>query len=1014
MSSTFRNFVCWSEDAVLAVTPRDAASLTDGRFQAIHHPLRLRQRRLDQRTGGTWVTEADVLGALRGSLRPDGYLFVPVVGGSGTGKSHLVRWVKDQTEGEPGWEVRYLPKNRTGLRRAIEIVIRDLSGPRIEEAREALQLAPAHTESDEILAQRLLDELALMISQLEPRPAGSVEDKRAAQMRTKLVRELPDLLRDPVVRRKLTADGAVILRLVGLALRGREEGDGLDDDATRFLETDFPLTFEEIGGATSVARDLLSKFATLPQLKEAAVSMINEVLPAAEKRVAVSSQVDLVEIFREVRRALHSEKRQLALFVEDLTVLHGVEREFLDAIVEPTHSADGDMCSLRMIFAVTEGHFDDLDTVRTRCDDAFWLDAPYGDDGVDAEEALAFVARYLNASRLEPDGIDKAWSNRTSNEASWLQNACSTCKHQESCHDTFGVSRDGYGLYPFNGSAVARFVRALSTERFDPRDVVREVINRFLIQGSGEMRRDAFPSSAMLTIFDRNSDPIPPLIASQIRSMRPVDYDRVGNTLRYWSSEGSSVDITHDLLEAFGIADFENNLSTLRGLQSSGGHRGDGGSGKHRPKPPKDGGYSDASGGVEEQLKAKSGKYFEELKVWSSKQRELSASATNDLRKAVHELVVQNLEFGSYPVNLGADFDAILFRDSDIFIQGSVTQQSLESAVVVVERNQVNAAALQGLLLAKEIDLDNSPESAIYRRTLGAALENWLATVVAKLAEPVSPSSGAVVEAAIVAAAVLGELDSNPRPVNYMAAIVSNSETPTPSAARSGKWKALAAKAGELRSRSRKRIEVEFGEARGKIGGVRLIQADRLSPVIAAFTADWKLDSADPSIAVFFRSVGPAVDEEWSKLGDLVRETLPLIDAEEVRTWADQTKQVLDVLRAANDAGRLADPTAVADLKTLAEMQPNSVLRSLGETALALEKNVTLPEKLRLLASDLPDHVGIVHDFATRASKAIDGLERNLAKRQSAVGDGGSMEAAILSVAEATNRFDEAVKGLVR
>ena len=1014
MTSAFRDFVCWREDAVLAVTPRDAASLTDGRFQAIHHPLRLRQRRLDQRTGGTWVTEADVLAALRGSLRPDGYLFVPVVGGSGTGKSHLVRWVKDQTEGEPGWEVRYLPKNRTGLRRAIEIVIRDLNGPRIEEAREALQSAPAHTESDEILAQRLLDELALMISQLELRPVGSVEDKRAAQMRTKLVRELPDLLRDPVVRRKLTADGAVILRLVGLALRGREEGDGLDDDATHFLESDFPLTFEEIGGATSVAKDLLSKFATLPQLKEAAVSMINEVLPAAEKRVAVSSQVDLVEIFREVRRALHSEKRQLALFVEDLTVLHGVEREFLDAIVEPTHSEDGDMCSLRMIFAVTEGHFDDLDTVRTRCDDAFWLDAPYGVDGVDAEEALAFVARYLNASRLDPAGIDTAWSNRGSNEALWLQNACSTCKHQEDCHDTFGASRDGYGLYPFNESAVARFVRALSTERFDPRDVVREVINRFLIQGSGEIRRDAFPSSAMLTTFDRNSDPIPPLIAAQVRSMRPVDYDRVGNILRYWSSEGSSVDITHGLLEAFGIADFESNLSTLRSLQSSGGQRDDGGRGRNRAKTSTNDGYSETSGGVEEQLKTKTRNYFEELKVWSSKQRELSASATKDLRKAVHEIVERNLEFGSYPVNLGADFDSILFRDSDIFIQGSVTQQSADSAIIIVERNQVNAAALQGLLLAKEIDLDDSPESAIYRRTLGTALENWLASVVAKLAEPVNPSSTALVEGAVVAATVLGELDANPTPGNYMAAIISNSETPAPSATRSGKWKALTAKAGDLRSRSRKRIEVEFGEARGKIGGVRLIQADRLSPVMAAFIADWKLDSADPSVAAFFRSVGPAVDEEWSTLGERVREALPLIDAEEVRSWADQTKQVLDVLEAATGAGRLADPAAIAALKALGEKQQNSVLRSLAEAAEALKKEVTLPEKLRLLASDLPDHVAVVHDFATRASKAIDGLEGNLAKRQAAEGDGSSLETAILSVAEATNRFDKAVKGLVR
>jgi hypothetical protein len=1009
MMATFQDFVCWRDDAVLAVTPRDAASLTDGRFQAIHHPLRLRQRRLDQRTGGTWASEANVLDALRGPLRPDGYLFIPVVGGSGSGKSHLVRWVKDQTEGEPGWEVRYLPKNRTGLRRAIEIVIRDLNGPRIDEAREALQAAPAHTESDEILAERLLDELALLVSQLDQYQTGPQEDQRTAQLRKKLSRDLPDLLRDPVVRRKLVADGAVVQRLVGLALRGREEGDGLDDDATHFLDTDFPLTFEEIGDATRGARDLLSKLATIPQLKDAAVAMINEALPAAEKRVAVSNQVDLVEVFREVRRALHSDGRQLALFVEDLTVLHGVEREFLDAIVEPAHSADGDMCSLRMIFAVTEGHFDDLDTVRTRCDDAYWLDAPYGEDGVDQEEALSFVARYLNATRLDPDEIDAEWKGRGKDDDKWLRNACRTCPHQEVCHDTFGTSRDGYGLYPLTDVAAGRFVSAVSTERFDPRDVVRELINRFLLQGAGDLRRSGFPASLTLAPFDQNSDPLPPLIAARVRNLRPVDYDRVENILRYWSSEGSPTSVSDAILEAFGIGDFADELQSLRALQDSGGSPKD-----RRPPSAEEPKRPTPRGGIEDQMKPAPRKQFEELTAWSSGQTELSASTTRVLRKAIHTIIQENLEVGSIPVNLGSDFDTYCLREADIVIAGTVTQQSADTAVVVVERNQVNAAALQALILAKELGSEDWPQSAVYRQMLASAVEDWTAAVAAKLALPITGSTAAAVQGAIVASAVVGELSRAPSNSDYISALFSGAETRVGLPERSAKWTALVAKASDLKPRLQKRIEAEFGEARGKIGGVRMVQADRLLPTVKDFASTWELDSSDPAIAGFLRAVVPAVEQEWESLQVRVTAAQPLVDPERERSWEGQTAKVLTVLRAAHQSGRLPDGNAVEELTSLAARDSARVLRSFAEATDALTRGTTLQEKLALLASDVPDHVVAVHQFAVRAATAIQSVERDLAARQTEAGGATDMEKAVTRVLESTSRYDKAVKGLIR
>ncbi|CPR10479.1 hypothetical protein BN971_01874 [Mycobacterium bohemicum DSM 44277] len=951
------------------------------------------------------MTETDVLEAFKGPLRPDGYLFIPIVGGSGTGKSHLVRWVKAQTQNEPDWEIRYLPKNRTGLRRAIEIVIRGLTGPRIEEAREALEAAPSHTESDDILAERLLDELALLVSQVGLYETEPSENQRSAQLRKRLARELPDLLRDPVVRRKLTAAGAVVPRLVGLALRGRHEGDGLDDDATNFLESDFPLTFEEIGHASKGARELLGKFATLPEYKKAAVALINDVLPAAEKHVAVSNQVDLVEVFREVRRALHSDGKQLALFVEDLTVLHGVEREFLDAIVEPVHSVDGDMCGLRMIFAVTDGHFHDLDTVRTRCDDAYWFDAAYGEDGVDEDEALSFVARYFNATRLDPHEIDAAWTSRDSNGERWLRNACRDCIHQEGCHDAFGTSREGYGLYPLDAPAVGRFVRALSAERFDPRDIVREVINRFLIQGSLDLRSNDFPSASTLAVFDQNSEPLAPLIAARVKDLRPADYERVSNILRYWANPESPADISTAILEAFGVHDFNEGLQSLRSLHDSGPsyqRRPEDTTPRHRP----------THRGIEDRLKSERRKPFVELTAWANGQRELSATATRYLRQLVQKVVKNNLELGPLPVNLGPGFDESRFRDIDIVLNGSVTQQqSPDTAFVVIERNQVNAAALQALILASEVDTEDWPQAAVYRRMLASAVEAWTRAVVAKLGRPVTNSTKATVQGAIVASAVLDDLNRGLSLTDYMSAMFAPTRALTAGAVRSAKWAALVARAADLKPRLQKLIEAEFGEARGT-GSVRMVQADRLLPVVKDFTANWELNTDDPTIAAFFRLVGPAVGEEWTILGKRVAVTQSLVDRD--RMWEDQTAKVLATLRTSLQAGRLMDSNAIDELTKLASCEPQRALRAFNTAAEALTKDLTLPEKLTLVASDIPDLVAVVHDFATRAAKAIENVERDLLARQTDAGGATDLEKAATRVLEATNRFDDAIKRLTR
>lgn len=992
-----RQYVCWTDTAVRAATPRDAASLEPGHFQAVHHPLKLQQRPLGTPNGGRWVEETEILRVLEGPLRPDGYLLVPIVGGSGTGKSHLVRWVWERTQDHERWESRYLAKNRTSIRNVIETVIEGLEGPAIDAAREALLSAPAQKESEHVLAQRLLDELALITS-AESAADASIATPRAAQMVAKLRRELPDILHDPVVRRRLTDDGAVIPRLVGLAIRGRSDGDGLDNNAICVTDDDLPLEFADIGEASEGARNLLGKLALFSNLRSTAVDLLNEALPSAVKRVFVSDQVDLIAALREVRRELLASGKELVLFIEDLTVLHGVEREFLDAIIEPARSSDGYLCPLRVLFAVTAGHFRGLETVRTRCDDSYRLDASYGPDGVRHTEAMSFLGRYLNACRLDPAEIEYLWANRHGD--AWMPNACDRCDYQVHCHETFGQSEEGYGLYPYNPSAVDRFVSSLSSNRFDPREVVRELVNRFLIVAATDLQLGDFPSDGLVGPFNEQSEPLDPLYQSKLRSKRPVDFARVVNTIRYWS--GSSTGVGDATLTAFGL----DALGELEGSSTptvvTTNEVVDGPRGRNTDR-------NEAA--HVSQLRSPWSRIFVDLTKWANNQLKLSAVATNNLKGLIRKSILQNLDFSALPINLGTDFDdqKRFDRLRHLHIAGSVTDQRLVSPIVTIERDADTAAALQGLiLLAHHRGTDDYRGADNYRRQAARYLEEWTRCVTARLEKPHESTTTHAVIGLLVCALVAGACEEASNQHDYLAALFGK---PNSAAGphRSDKWQAVLQTAEDTYRRLRPVIEAHFGEARGT-GSVRALRADRILAVIQDFTESERFESSDPAVERFLRSVRLAVEGEWKTLKYLATGAAPLVDRS--RSWSAQMQRVLEVVETANRMGRLRDRYAMRDLRSMASSLEDNAHRGLLAAAVLIRQDPPFIKQLQVVASSLPDTVTATSRFVARAGQVMAEIETDLEERRADESEGESLEKVLSDVHSAVNRLAEAVEEL--
>ena len=990
------HYVCWTDEAVRASTPRDAASLEPGHFQAVHHPLKLQQRPLGTRSGGRWVDEIEIVRVLEGPLRSDGYLLVPIVGKSGTGKSHLVRWVADRTKDRDTWESRYLAKNRTSIRSVIEIVIEGLEGPAIDAAREALLSAPARSESEEVLAERLLDELALITAE-ESATDINVADHKTAMMAAKLRRELPDILHDPVVRGRLTEDGAVIPRLVGLAKRGRSDGDGLDDDAIRVAGDDLPLAFDKLGEASRGAQKLLSQLGAIPALKSAAVGLINEALPSAVKRVFVTDQLDLVEVFREVRREFLASGKELALFIEDLTVLHGVEREFLDAIIEPARSPGGDLCGLRVLFAVTEGHFDELDTVRTRCDDAYRLDTAYGPDGIGQQEAMSFLGRYLNACRQDPAEVENLWANRQGD--AWMPNACDACDHQVHCHETFDRSEEGYGLYPYNPAAVNRFVESMSSERFDPREVVKELVNRFLMVAATDLRRADFPSDELVRPFNERSDPIDPLVQSQLKSKRPADFARVVNSMRYWSE--APADVGDATLAAFGLDPLEAPKTSPtpppRPKKPS------------RPSRPRVDQEPAGEATLGSRLRSPWSKIFDDLSGWAGNQRDLGATATNELKKLVHKSVRQSLDFSALPINLGTNFDhqERFSREKHLRIAGSVTDQRRGDPIIIIEQDADTAAALQGLILLSGLpDVDDYSEADTYRRQAARYVEEWTNCVTARLEQSPELAATQAIAGLLVCAAVAGACKKATDPHDYLAALFGETSS-APGSRRSPKWQAVVESASTTYGRLRPVVEAQFGEARGT-GETRAIRADQILTVIRDFTESWSLESDDSAIDRFMRSVRPAVEAEWETLERLATGAAPLVDPS--RSWSEQTKRVLELVDAAHRSGRSRDHDAARDLRALASTQEGNGHRHLLRAAELVGTSPPFIEQLHVVASSIPDTVTTTSRFIARAEQAMAAIAEDLDERRAGESEGETLEDIVSHVPAALSRLEGTIK----
>ncbi|HEX7238718.1 MAG TPA: hypothetical protein VF263_00520, partial [Longimicrobiaceae bacterium] len=482
---------CWPREGVARAISR-IAQLDAKRahlFLASHTPIR---NIGDDRTGGV-LGEEDLFQSL---LDPaHGEVLALVHGDPGTGKSHLIHWLKLRLDralesGEAGRIVPVLVRRRTGsLRDALEQLVEQLPSefaPYLDPVRQALDRISVETAREALAGQLRLE--------LGPRRI----DRGGEPLRGEW-RALPEIVSSQGFRDWLSREGGPIDR----AVRRLNDPSEVEERQAppEFSPRDFRIAdhkFRNPRVNIESVMDLIDTFDEEMEACERAAELFNAALPDALRQVTGLTGSTLREVFDRIRTDLRNDRRELAVFIEDVSVMSALDREVVNAF-EP--QAREDLCRIVAVVGLTEAGMTGLPlNLKERATHAVSVGQGIAQDWHgDAGEVARFTARYLNTLRLSDEAVREVADTRRRG-ADVPASACDACPVRGDCHAAFGAvkleSGVVVGTFPFTPTAPHRLLNHLEEQagvRRNPRGLLMHIVQRVVADHEALSER-VFPS----------------------------------------------------------------------------------------------------------------------------------------------------------------------------------------------------------------------------------------------------------------------------------------------------------------------------------------------------------------------------------------------------------------------------------------------------------------------------------------------------------------------------------------
>lgn len=683
---------CWNETELLHILKPDAEEIDDRVFRAVHCPTELQIQVGDWTTGNLVpISPEDLLSDFLDPLR--NYVQMAVVGESGTGKSHLIQWLRMNIPADTSTVLLTIPRTGTSLRGIIERIISQLPDGERTAYEERLRASGNYAMTQPAKVSRFLNELAHAIEH-----SNTCTDPLDKDLSS----ELPNIFLDPNLRAEFFTQPGGTTDLIVQHIFNDPSSRDQDDRRREFRMGDLPLDGRSYGQVAGKSRDAIDFINGENGMEQRAINLMNTHRNVAIAHTLNFSADHLIELMNTLRRHLKQQGKRLILLIEDFARVQGIDTALLQALITPPNQGAELLCELRWAMAVTTGPYKLLEaTVRSRATIVVDMDRSQ------PASIERLTAGYLNALRLGNVRLEQL--HALDSPPSY----CGGCRHKEACLPAFG-DVEGIGLFPFTRTAVnimARRTGSVDADgSFNARRYMRFVLEGVLKYHYGELSQGEFPSSALVRRIGGTGS-LTPAQKQNLQERDGVSFERRVALLELWSDRGEVTNLDPGIQEAFGIGLLRDAGTSTNNIELE---------------------------LQEERIPINQPRlptHIPTLHKWANGEIVLPSAVVNELRVLVYGAIESYIDWDLLGMEriavAGTTTPKAAFRQTSINFEAQQTQRL--TALVAIDLGRGSALALEALLSFKHYQNWDFPDGVQLLTNLMEYLEQWSTLVKQQL-----------------------------------------------------------------------------------------------------------------------------------------------------------------------------------------------------------------------------------------------------------------------------------------